>query len=116
MKERFPEKGRFAEPLTLPVNGRDAWIEVFSVLTLAVVPTTGTCSTATAPLCPFVPDRGSSFALEPCAGEFVPPTWAKAGATRSSTGRIVATFFPQKVRGFIKRYLLMRVAPGIARH
>src|SRR6266404_3793794 len=114
MKDRFPEKGRFAEPLTLPVNGPEAWIEVFSVLTLAVVTTTGTCSTATAPLCPFVPDRGSSFALDPCAGEFVPPTWAKAGAARSSTRRIVTTFFPQKVRSFIKRYLLMQVAAGNA--
>ncbi len=114
MKDRFPEKGRFAEPLTLPVNGPEAWIEVFSVLTLAVVPATGTCSTPTAPLCPFVPDRGSSFALEPCVGGFVPPNWAKAGAARSSTKRIVTTFVPQKVSSFITPYLLMRVAAGIA--
>jgi len=38
----------------------------------------------------------------------------KAGAARSSTRRIVTTFFPQKVRSFIKRYLLMRVAAGNA--
>jgi hypothetical protein len=41
MNESVPAKGAFAEPLMLPANGPDACTDVLRVLTLVVVPATG---------------------------------------------------------------------------
>src|ERR1017187_249081 len=87
VKESGPENGDFEMPSTLPVKDPVAWTEVLSVLTLAVVAATGTCTEVTPPFNCVWPESGSWLTMEPCVG-------AAGGPVCAAEGRVASTATP----------------------